>query len=131
MTNNKKFRILTVVTGLFVSMIFLSSLEGYSAEFKRIKSLKLFKSAVVGKTLSGGAVRAAIIHANWKMTGTTSKGQKISATWKWRGGYWCRVGTIGNEILANDCQKVLVSAKKLRLVRNRGRGSTIEYKIRN
>jgi hypothetical protein len=135
MTSNKSFRKLTVATGLSVAMIFLTSAEGYAAEFKRIKSLKEFKSAVVGRTLvgktrSGAGVR--VVHrADGVLSGIITGGIKVTATWRWRRGYYCRKGTAGNEIIVDDCPLILISGKTVRFVLNRGRGSTIDYKIRN
>ena len=98
-----------------------------AAEFVRITKLSQFKTAIIGKTLSAGKVRVVIaVDGTW---GGTAKRGKVSGTWKWRRGYWCRVGTVGSNLLAEDCQEISVSGKKMRLIRNRGSGDVVELKI--
>ena len=111
------------------AMLLLSPVSGAADAFKRVTTSEQFKAAVAGRRLVAGRAYY-VIHANGAFSGRSPNGAKVSGTWTWRGQYFCRRGTIGNETLADDCQKAFVSRHRLRLVRNRGRGSTVELRIR-
>lgn len=129
MTSDSKTKVMIIaVAALIGALQFVSSFQTASAgDFVRITKLNQFKTSIVGKTLSAGKVRVVIaVDGTW---GGTAKRGKVSGTWKWRRGYWCRVGTVGSNLLAEDCQEVSVSGKKMRLIRNRGSGEVVELKI--
>ena len=111
------------------AILVLPSGSSAAEKFKRASTSKQFKAAVAGRKLVAGSAYY-IVHANGTFSGKSLEGAKVSGKWNWRGQYFCRSGTIGNETLAYDCQEAYVSRNKLRLVRNRGRGSTVELRIR-
>lgn len=120
---------LTLLAALIMTVLILPS-KSATAEFRRIITLKQFEAALIGRSITGGGGNV-IIHADGTVTGTTKDNQNVSLTWRWQFGHWCRGGTVGSGKLPNDCQQVWIKCKFLRLVRNWGRGSTVEYKIRN
>ena len=122
-------RIILTATVAFLAGAMLILPSGSSAaDFKRIKTLKDFKAQLVGKSAiaEGGW---ATYHADGTFTGRLSDGQKVSGKWHWRKGYFCRSGRLGSDPIAYDCQLVFVSRNRVRFIRNRGRGPTVEYRI--
>ena len=129
-TRNRNIKLVSLIVGLSVATFVLPGTYVFADDFKRIKTSKQYRAAVVGRTIVGGGAHY-IVHADGTITGKAPNGQKFSGTWNWRGNHWCRRGTVGNEVLAHDCQQVFISGNTLRFVRNRGRGKTVEAKIRN
>ena len=129
MTSDSKTKVMIIaVAALIGALQFVSSFQTASAgDFVRITKLKQFKTSIVGKTLTKPNNRFVVAaDGTW---GGTASGKKASGTWKWRRGYWCRIGTLGSNLLAEDCQEISVSGNKVRLKRNRGSGEVVQYKI--
>ena len=54
-------------------------------------------------------------------------GQKLSGTWQWQDGYFCRTSTLGDLDIGSDCLVIEVTDKQMRLTLGKGEGPSIIY----
>lgn len=57
----------------------------------------------------------------------TFGGQKLSGTWEWKDGYFCRTSTLGEMDLGSDCLVIEVTRNQMRLTLNEGHGPSVIY----
>lgn len=87
-----------------------------------------FRAAVVGKTLTF-MDNTLVVNSNGTISGPWD-GSGITGTWEWRGGFWCRVVTIGDgPTRPEDCQKWSISGNVATVSRDRGNGASFDYII--
>lgn len=65
-----------------------------------------------------------LISADGKITGETSKKDKVAGAWAWNKRYWCRNITVGGNALPEDCQKVTIDGNQVTFTRNKGKGDS-------
>ena len=93
----------------------------------RIENEEQFRAALVGKKIeleNGYAVN----HENGKITGKIGD-KKLTGKWAWKGKYYCRIVRLDGEKMPFDCQVQIVSGDKVTVIRNKGKGKRITYRI--
>lgn len=121
-------KVLVKIGVLAVLMTASLSLAAQAAEFKRIKKKADLYSMVVDKKL--------VASWGWAMLGSDGtvsglvNGAKVSGTWKWKGGYYCRELMIGDKAEPNNCQTVHISGSDVVFIRDKGKGRQSPMKIK-
>ncbi|MBY6139860.1 hypothetical protein KUV26_10475 [Leisingera daeponensis] len=91
-----------------------------------IKKQSDFVAAVAGKKLVSGNSWI-VVGADGKLTGVSSKGEKIVGAWVWNKRFVCRNVYIGNTQLPQDCQTVSLDGNTVTFTRNKGKGKSVTY----
>lgn len=91
--------------------------------YSKISTKSEFNKLVVGKKL-WIKKNHIIVNKNGTWSGDFS-GKKITGTWKWKNGYWCRVLLTAK--IKKDCQLWTVSGKSNKITRSKGKGKTFIY----
>ena len=93
----------------------------------RIMNEEQFRAALVGKKidLGGGYV---VTHEDGKLTGKVGN-KKLTGKWAWKGEYYCRIVRLDGEKMPFDCQVIIISGDELTIVRKKGKGEQIVYRI--
>ena len=99
---------------------------GVSGE-KRVTTRKAFRNLVVGRTFSNDLGSGKCL-ADGTMTGEFG-GRRLTGYWHWEDRFFCRNIRVGTEYLGSDCQIVLISGDELTVVRNRGKGEKVTYRL--
>lgn len=95
---------------------------------ERIRSSLDFAETVVGKRLSSNGVTL-VVRNDGRVTGSGQAG-RVALNWDWRGGYYCREGTVGGIQVEEDCEAVYTTGRTVHFVSNRGSGQGVEYAMR-
>ena len=93
----------------------------------RIESEEQFRAALVGKKVDLGNGYA-VNHENGKITGKIGN-KKLTGKWAWKGKYYCRIVRLDGEKMPFDCQVQIISGDKVTVIRKKGKGERITYKI--
>ncbi|MCP5038370.1 MAG: hypothetical protein GY945_12315 [Rhodobacteraceae bacterium] len=67
-----------------------------------------------------------IIGSDGKVTGSVPIG-KVTGSWNWDEGYWCRTVKIGFLKQSEDCQSVEVSPTEVRFAAEKGTGKAVLF----
>ena len=94
---------------------------------KRITTIQGFRDLVAGRTFINELGSGKCL-ADGVMTGEFG-GRRLTGYWYWEDRFFCRDIRLGNEYLGADCQVVLISGDELTLVRNRGKGERVTYRL--
>lgn len=94
---------------------------------KRITTRQGFRSFVVGKIFRNELGSGRCL-PDGTMTGTFD-GRNLTGYWYWEDQYFCRNIKVGNKHFDSDCQILFVSGDELTVVRNRGEGETVAYRL--
>jgi len=89
--------------------------------WKRITTETEFRELVVGRTLCAGDMRF-VISADHRIDGLVG-GERLSGTWAWRDGYFCRSARADDVDLGRDCEIIEVSGELMRYRRDKGKGA--------
>ena len=94
---------------------------------KRITTRQAFRNLMAGKIFSNelGFGRC---HTDGTLTGEIN-GRKLTGFWHWEGRFFCRSIGLGGEYFDSDCQTVFISGDELTVVRKRGKGETVTYRL--
>ena len=93
----------------------------------RVTTRQAFRNLVAGRTFSNDLGSGKCL-ADGTMTGEFG-GRRLTGYWHWEDGFFCRDIRVGAEYLGSDCQIVLISGDKLTVVRNRGNGEKVTYRL--
>ena len=93
----------------------------------RIMTEEQFRAALVGKKIDLGSGYA-VNHENGTITGEVG-GKKLTGKWAWKGKYYCRNARLGGQKLPFDCQVQIISGDEVTIIRNKGKGERITYRI--
>ncbi|KIC28634.1 hypothetical protein [Leisingera sp. ANG-M6] len=91
-----------------------------------IKKQKDFVAAIAGKKLVSGNSWI-VVSADGKLTGVSSKGEKITGAWVWNKRFVCRNVYVGSKQLPQDCQTVTTDGNTVTFTRDKGKGRAITY----
>lgn len=85
---------------------------------------------VAGKKLidTANTKNWAKIETNGRLRGSFN-GRVLFGKWQWRGKYWCRSGSVNQYRLKSDCQVLKVNGNTLTLIRKKGKGQKVIYKM--
>lgn len=118
-----------IATGLLVAGC--SPVDTAQSEAKgeatKIVTEAQFREVVVGRSLDFKG-NVFTINADGTMDGPWG-GKGLKGTWVWDNGAMCRKITIGGEARDPDCQIWEVSGTTATATRNRGEGTSFDYKI--
>jgi len=108
-----------LTTAVTVALIVSACAATPITDYQPINTKEEYMAAVMGRTISLGNKSATTTHADGTMTGTAG-GEEVIGTWSWEEGKFCREGTIGDEKLKRDCQKMALAGDQLRITRGDG-----------
>ena len=98
-----------------------------SPEEGRIMTEEQFRAALVGKKIDLGQGYA-VNHENGKITGKIGN-KKLTGKWAWKGEYYCRIVRLDGEKMPFDCQVQIVSGDTVTVIRKKGKGERLTFKI--
>tara|TARA_R110002033_G_scaffold215_22_gene2115 strand:+ start:3195 stop:3569 length:375 start_codon:yes stop_codon:yes gene_type:complete len=111
-----------------VLMILLLVLPLPAAAFEAVTSRDDFVAPVVGKRLTGDGVGLRVT-PDGAITGR-GFGFKVTGTWLWRNGLFCRTLTSAIRDFPLNCQTVAVQGDVIRFRADRGTGDTADLRLR-
>ena len=94
---------------------------------KRITTRQAFINLVAGKIFSN-ELGSGMCLSDGTMTGEFD-GHTLTGYWYWEDRFFCRDIRLGRKHLGSDCQILSVSEDVLTVVRNRGKGETVTYRL--
>lgn len=98
--------------------------------YERITTKEQYIELVAGRAAkSKGSDFSSTALADGTLT-STGGSKKLSGTWTWEEGYFCREGTIGSEPLERDCQIIEIAGDSLKVNRNKGEGESVILKLK-
>ena len=105
--------------------------EVSTAAFVRISDGASFAQLIADKRLEvpDKPDRWFRLNANGTIVGDVGKG-KVSGTWNFENGFWCRTLVAGVSSLGQDCQLVEHKPGVARFTREEGKGGSGEYLIK-
>lgn len=107
---------LSLVTGLSIHQVSAAD------EKTRIGTEQEFREIAVDKELVYNNDKGALtVHGDGTITGTY-RGKKLTGTWSWEDGYYCRSVKPGKKDTGHDCQIVELSGNSLIFIRKKGTG---------
>ena len=116
-----------VVLIVFVEIAKAEEESATSLEKGRIMTEEQFRATLVGMKIDLGQGYA-INHENGKITGKIGD-KKLTGKWAWKGEYYCRIVRLDGEKMPFDCQVQIVSGNKVTVIRKKGKGERITYRI--
>ncbi|MDE0203137.1 MAG: hypothetical protein OXK73_11970 [Rhodospirillaceae bacterium] len=93
----------------------------------RIESEEQYRAALVGKKVDLGNGYA-VSHADGRITGKVGN-KRLTGKWAWKGKYFCRIVRLDGEKMPFDCQVQIISGDELTVIRKKGKGKRVTYKI--
>ncbi|MEO0860010.1 MAG: dihydrodipicolinate reductase [Pseudomonadota bacterium] len=99
-----------------------------AAAFEPIGSRDAFVSLVQGRQLSGDGVRLTVTPDGG--IGGRAFGFRVTGSWRWEGGYFCRTINTAVRKLPDNCQTVARDGNVLRFTADRGAGDSADLRIR-
>ncbi len=98
------------------------------AGFQPVTTKSEFLKLVNGKNLkySGASIH---LSAAGKIQGR-AYGKKVSGTWQWKGGFFCRSIMWGSRDLGPNCEAVKVDGSVLRFITDHGKGKRADMSLR-
>ena len=113
-------RLLTLILSLTVTSAF--------AEPKVVTTSKVFIERVTNKTLTRPFITLKV-SSDGEISGTGAF-RKITGTWLWEDGYFCRSLRWGRSDLEYNCQQVTSDRNKLTFTSDRGAGDSASFTLR-
>ena len=86
-----------------------------------------FRAVLAGKKVDLGSGYG-ISHENGTITGKVGD-KELTGKWAWKGEYYCRIVRLDGEKLPFDCSVQIISGDTLTLIRKKGKGKRITYRI--
>ncbi len=96
--------------------------------FQPITDREMFLAIVEAKRLTAPGI-GLIVSDGGAITGRTF-GVDVTGDWAWRGPYFCRTLSSGEEMLPLDCQTVAVQGDVVRFRANEGMGEATDLRLR-
>lgn len=114
--------------GIALSLMLLTASPAL-ADFQRITQRDSFLSLIQDRDLTRFGIRLKVTDSG-TIQGRAF-GRKISGTWDWSGGYFCRDLFVNGDVLDEDnCQTVEVHGDTLRFTSDKGQGDYADLKLR-
>ncbi len=63
------------------------------------------------------------LQSDGRITGTID-GRRLTGTWSWSDGCFCRTASLDEEVPDTDCERIEISGDRMRYTRRRGTGQT-------
>lgn len=101
-------------------------LSSVQAEARQIRKQADFVALLAGKTLTAGDTWL-VLSADGKISGQSSKGEKIVGAWTWSKRFYCRNVYIGQKQLPQNCQSVEVDGNSVTFTHDRGKGRSSTF----
>jgi hypothetical protein len=98
------------------------------ADTGRITSRDDFVNLIKDKSLTRTGIRL-VVTPDGKIDGR-ALGFKVTGSWDWRDGYFCREMQAGREKIGYDCQLVERRGNALRFTAEKGKGDYADLRIR-
>lgn len=112
-----------------VVMFSLAALPAWA--FERIESRSAFVDTVSGKSLRYAPLGVRLlVRPDGSITGSAALGTKVTGSWEWSGGFFCRDLAWSRRSLPRNCQVVERAGDKLRFTADRGQGDAAVFRIR-
>lgn len=119
-----------VITTVILTISGCASTQTENVEFERIASKEQYLELVAGRVAQmKGSNFSSTAFADGTMKGGGGD-RKLSGTWTWEDGFFCREGTIGSDVLKRDCQIIEISGDTLKVKRNRGEGENVVLQLK-
>lgn len=99
-----------------------------AAAFEAVTSRDAFVSLVSGKRLTGDGVSLQVL-PDGAITGR-GFGLRVSGTWQWQDGFFCRTLDTAIRDFPLNCQRVSVQGSTVRFHADRGTGDVADLRIR-
>tara|TARA_R110000868_G_scaffold411515_3_gene705058 strand:- start:65902 stop:66300 length:399 start_codon:yes stop_codon:yes gene_type:complete len=97
-------------------------------EFERIKSQSEFL-ALVGRSDLRNLGVTLQVRQNGSIRGSAF-GRRVTGSWTWKDGYFCRAMSWGSTVFPMNCQTVGLMANTLRFTADKGKGETADLRLR-
>ena len=113
---------------LYAPFLFENRVVAYevkSFDWQHITSESAFNTEVVDQYF-GDADGKSVAKSDGTIAGEFG-GKKLSGTWQWKDGYFCRSSTLGDLEIGNDCLVIEVTDRRMRLTLDNGAGPSIIY----
>ena len=115
------------VTGLALGLAVLMSATGAAAQAARVGTEAAFLEAVGGRDLVRFGVRLTV-GRDGAIAGN-GFGRRVTGTWRWEDGFFCRTLDWGSGGRGENCQLVALSDGRVIFVADRGEGDRAEFRI--
>lgn len=118
------------MTRHFVSFLFLSLwmiCQPLAASAERITSREGFVDAVEGRQLSRLGITLVVSPTG--QIGGRAFGRKVSGSWEWQAGWFCRTLAWGNQSWPYNCQLVQIDGNRITFTADKGRGDRAQLTI--
>jgi len=99
------------------------------ADFTQVKTEDEFRNSIVEKVIASSSCDPLISHSDGTITGVCN-GKKLTGSWKWSDGLWCRDIKLGDKKYKIDCQKYEIDGQTVRVTAKKGKGKKTIYKIK-
>ena len=94
---------------------------------RRITTKQGFRNLVAGRTFSN-ELGSGMCLGDGTMTGEFD-GRRLTGYWYWEDRFFCRDIRLGGRYLDSDCQIVFIAGDELTVIRKRGKGETVTYRL--
>ncbi len=115
-----------LATGLLTSGILA---RDALADFVPVQHEADFRALVEGRDLIRFGIRLQVL-PDGRITGR-GFGTRVSGTWEWRNGYFCRTLEFGESGEPLNCQLVLQQGDRLRFIADAGEGDQADFQLRD
>lgn len=124
---------LSVLPAALLALVLALSLGGFAGAaradgFNRIATQAEFLS-LVGKADLRNLGVTLQVRANGSIRGSAF-GRRVTGTWTWKDGYFCRAMSWGTTDFPMNCQTVAMMANTLRFTADQGKGETADLRLR-
>lgn len=111
-----------------IAFLALLALPAAAQDLSRITDRPAFLDRVGGRDLSRLGITVQV-RPDGRITGRAFGG-RVTGSWEWRDGFFCREMSWGSSSWARDCQAVYMGGGTVRFVADRGRGDSADLSVR-
>ncbi len=104
--------------------LLIFALPAAAQTFERVTDRAAFLDAVTGRTLSRLGI-GLVVTPGGDIAGRAFGG-RVTGSWEWRDGFFCREMSWGRSSWEWNCQAVYLDGDTVRFVADRGRGDTAD-----
>jgi hypothetical protein len=111
-----------------IALVVIMTSPALAEDFVRVTERAAFVDLVSGKSLTSLGVSLTVSPSGG--IGGKAFGRKVTGTWSWSKGYFCRTMQAGDRAFARNCQLVQRKGSTIRFVADQGAGQTADLRIR-
>jgi hypothetical protein len=100
----------------------------FADSYVRVAEREAFVDLVKGKSLTSLGVSLTVSPSGG--IGGRAFGRKVTGSWTWSKGYFCRTMQAGDRVFARNCQLVQRKGSTIRFIADQGAGQTADLRIR-